>query len=557
MNSFAVLLRLTLLNRLSAVRPGSYKRADGKPDVNRIVQTVAVLVLCGLMLGFVILVEVALFRLLSTMRHPELLPAMALLLSTMATLLMGFFTSLGSLYFSRDALWMSYLPVSGRAVLLAKLTELWAGEAVLNALLLLPAFVMYGSFLSAGWLYYVRAVLIVLLSPMLPLAVVALLATLLARVISRLASSAMLNTVLSMAFVLGIVLLELTVIPKMPDDLDLVWIMNLLRKQEGLLQMLTSVFPPVLWAVRGLQGDMGQLLLYALCGVGGIAAVTAVLGGRYLPLCVRNTEQGSTKRRAGAKADSLRVSSPLMAMYSLEVRDILRSSVYLMQCAAGCIIFPLMFGVILLGGSISEDMAVMQQAMKTMSVEVAPTDVVLILGAILAFVMSIAPAASTAVTREGARHAMNRTLPVQPGMMLMAKVLTALTVDAVGLVLTAGILAVSLKLPPMILVGAIFLAVLYALASVTLSMLVDCIRPNLHWTTETQAIKQNLNVMLGMLIDFVLLVLPAGAAILMAVMGQDAWMRFGITGAIMLAESVLGIALLTTVGVKRYAATEP
>lgn len=556
MKNYVTLLRLIILNRISAFRPSNFKHENGKLNMNLLMQTIAMIVCMGMLLGMVIVVEVALYKGLALFNHAELLPAMALLMAMISTVMMSFFYGLAALYFSRDAVWMSYLPVKSHTVLSAKLTEIWAGECVIDLALLLPAFVMYGMHIHADWAFYARAVLIAVLSPMLPVAIITLLSTLLAGVLSRLNNSAMLTSSLSMGIVIAVVGLEMTVIPRVPDDADIMWLMKLLLGREALLQTLTAVFPPVLWGVHALEGNLTELAMFAAVSLGSVALVIALLGKRYLGLCVRHTEQSTPRKKVRMNKDAFRSASPLKALIRMELRDILRSSVYLTQCMAGALVYPLIMGLSIMGGSLNEEFAEMGTALQSMVQEVPALGLMLIISGILGFAGFISPAASTCVSREGARHAMNRTLPVSARDMIRAKLLSSMLLDAVALTPMLAVIWAGLHLPVTVVLGAVALTAVFRYAVVSLSVTVDAVRPTLNWKTETQAVKQNINVMFGMLIGLLGLALPAAAAIFMVIHEMELLLILAAVIGLVALEAVLGGVLLHTTAEKRYALLE-
>lgn len=556
MTGYETLLRLTVLNRLAGLRSGSMKKEDGRWDAGRIA-TLAAVALCGVvLLGFVILLEWLIYQGLALLRQPELLPTLAMLCAVVGTLLMSFFTVLSSLFFSRDSVWMAYLPVKSRTVLCAKLTEIWAGETLLNAAILLPAFIMYGTHIGADVLFYVRSALLVLLSPMLPMAIITLLSSVLARLVGGIRNSALLTTFLSFLMIAVIYGAEIMFFNATGDDADTLQIVQLLVQQGGLLQTITGFFPPVYWGIRGLMGDAGYLLLFAAVSVGSLALVTLLMGGRYLELCIRQTEQGASRKRVQLGAGAWRRQSALRAMVQLEWREIVRSSVNLTQCLSGGIVFPLVIVLMLVSSSASESFAEVGPYLQALMGGMLPqTDLVLGAAAILAFVTFISPAACTAISREGGRHALCRMLPISARTMLRAKLICSLRIDVLSMLLTLLVLVIGLQVPWTIMAGAVVLTLVMRYGAVALMLTIDAVHPQLNWTTETQAVKQNVNVFFGMLLDLVLLALPVVAVVVLWSQGE--LVRFAAAAVIVAAEAAAGAVLLHTVAEKRYAALEP
>lgn len=553
MKGYGTLLRLTVLNRLAWFRSGSMKKENGGWDAGKIATAVCV-VLCGAMLlGLVIFLEWLIDQGLSMFHHPELLPTLALMCAMVGTLLLSFFTVLSSLFFSRDSVWMAYLPVRSRTVLCAKLTEIYVGEMVLNAVMLMPAFVMYGLHLGADALYYVRAVLLVFFSPMLPIAIITLLSAVLARLVGGIRNSALLTTFLSFLMIALIYVVEFTLLPS-EDDTDLLWIVRLLVQQEALLQTITGFFPPVYWGVKGLLGSGGYLLAFVAVSAGSIALVVLLMGNRYLELCIRQTEQSASRRRVRLRGGAWHTRPTLSALTQLEWREIVRSSVNLSNCVAGGIVFPLILGMMLMGGSISESFGMLRAGVDELLGVIPATDLMLGVAAMMGFVTFVSPAACTAISREGARHALCRMLPVKTRTILRAKLLCSLLIDLLAILFTLVVLEVALQLSWAVVLGAVALTLVMRYAAVALMLTVDAVHPVLNWTTETQAIKQNVNVFFGMLVCLVLLALPVLGVVLLAQHG--AVIRLVVAVGVTVLEAVLGAVMLHTLAERRYEAIE-
>lgn len=554
MKTFGTLLRLTILNRLAYFRTASWKDENGRINWKQLVQVLALLLVCGAGLSFVIAVEWMMYRLLRTVSHPEILPALALMVGMMGIVLMSFFYIMSSLFFSKDTMWMSYLPIRSSTLLGAKLMEIWIGETGMNAVIMLPAFVMYGLHIGGDALYYIRAVIIVLLSPMLPIAIITLLSTLLAQLVKRVNNSAIVTASTSMLLVVGILVGEMALIPHMPEDNELMWIAQLLLTRNGLLNTLTRAMPPVRWAIDGLRGNMTQLLLFAAVSLGSVALVVALLGPNYLNHCRQLKEQDTDNRKVRLDAAAYRSSSQLGAMFSLEWKSIMRSSVYLVQIMCGLLVYPIVMCVLLMGGMINEELAGFSTAINEGLSLLSPLDVVLILTALMGFVTFISPASSTAVSRDGRRLAMMRTMPVPTQTKLRAKLLVSAVLDVISIVLMIAILALNLKIDWWIFALTIVLVVLLRYACQTMMLTVDVVRPVLRWTNETQAIKQNLNVMFGMLICLAAIVLPGATVFLTYQYGAAA--RIAAVAAVLILEAAAGALLLHKVAIPKYEALE-
>lgn len=555
MRDFRLLLGLTVRNRWAAMRAGSWRKENGKLDVGRLAATLIAAASLLFIAGFVIYAEIKVFALLKTFRQAALLPALAMFFCLVSTLLLSFFQVLSGLYFSRDTQWMAYLPVRSRAVMAAKLAEIWFWEELSAAAMLLPVGILYGVHLGGHVLYYVRLALVTLLAPAMPLCVVAFLTTLLARVSSLSKHKEAVAMVFSIFMVALVLIAENAILPKIPDDAGAMFFVQLLLDNEGILSLLTSSFPPVLWAVHGLQGNWGELLLYVGCCVGAVALTLFVLGGSYLNTCLGQEEHATRKRRSRTTEKTWRQRTPLMALFHREWAAVVKSPTVAFNSLYSIFMFPLIVLMLCVGGASNMEGVDFLAEVQELTGMISPFDVALIAAAAMGFSSFMNPAVATAVTREGKRFDISRMIPVSARTQLAGKLMVGMLIDFLSVAVAAAILLVALpNMAISILLGAM-LALLLCYASSAMSLTLDAVRPNLHWTNETQAIKQGANVGFSMLIGLALFALPIVPPVLL--LDASPVLRFASAAGVLVVEAAAGLLLLRLVGEKRYASLEP
>ena len=553
MREYRILLGLALRNRLAGLRAGSWRKSNGKLDVGRIVGTAVAALGIACLAGMMIYAEIKLFGGLAAFGQPALLPALIVMMCMIGTLFLGFFHTIASLYFSRDTAWMAYLPVHSRTVMAAKMTEIWLGEMLFCAAVLTPAFILYGGYLHANALYYVRMVVTILLVPVLPLSVTLLLSSLLARLTALSRHKESWVMVGSVVMMFAIIALEMSFMTNVPDDADAMFFIRLLIDSEGLVNMLTGGFPPVMWAVRGIAGDWGQFMLFVLCCAVASCAMIYLLGGSYLNVCLRQGEQGSRKRAAKITNRTWKVRSPLMALFHREWAEVLKTPTYAFNSFSGVIMVPIMLFAMSMSLSAS-DAGNVVDLLGELTSSVDTMDMILILTALAAFAGFMDPAIATAVSREGGRHDISRMIPVPARTQITAKMMMGLCVN--GLAVVSACVTVGVIMPSLIpmLIPAMLLAMMECFAVSALCLTLDAIRPNLHWTSETQVIKQGANVAFGMLIGFAMYALPVAAAVMQ--LQASPMVRLASVVGILIVECAAGLLLLRQVAEKRYAALE-
>jgi ABC-2 type transport system permease protein len=131
-----------------------------------------------------------------------------------------------------------------------------------------------------------------------------------------------------------------------------------------------------------------------------------------------------------------------------------------------------------------------------------------------AFVSSANAITSTAISREGKTLYFAKFIPVSMKKQLSAKAMSGILLSGIGILLMSGV-AVFLGAGILTAVIAFVLSMVMTVASSYAGLLIDVSRPKLSWMNEQQAIKQNMNVMLHMLLGVVLaavIIVPVAVA---------------------------------------------
>lgn len=563
MRDYLLLLRVNLRTMLRGSLTEGARNDKGKLKLSYILLYILAAVGLLTMAGMVIWLETALYQavaglqLLPGMKLERLLIGIALLMSMIMTLLFGVFHTLGAMYFNRDTVATAHLPIGPRTQMAARWTEIYLGEILFTLVLLLPLLINHGIAQGGGVLYYVNMVLVVLVTPVYPLAIALLLSTLLARVTSLTKHKEVwmvLGTVLALVLVLGS---EWLLLPKIPEDADAMFFLQLLMDNQSLLEFVIGAFPPVMWAVDAVSGNAAMLALFVLVGVAAIVAIIALTGGSFQSVCMKHTEHGMSRKPAARRTrEGFHAASPFMAIFRREMNEVLKTPVYLFNAVLGVMMMPIMLIAMSVGITSQEEGVDVVGMIGEALGMLAPTDVMLILAAVFSFMIFMCPLTATAISREGKRLPTMRMIPVSPRVILWAKLLVGLLIIAIGSAVmgVAFVILLGTKNLPLV-IGAVLMANVLSVAVNIGNLLVDVLRPVLTWKSENEVMKQNLNTLWGMLVGVVMTAAVVVPVVLL--IEQAAWMRLAVAVAVLLAELGLSLLLLWKVGEKRLARLEP
>lgn len=564
MKDYLLLLRVNLKSMLRGSLTAGARNDKGRIKLSYIILYLLAAVGVVTLAGAVILLEtwlyqsVADFQLLPGMKLEKLLIGLALLLSMVMTLLFGVFHTLGAMYFNRDTAAMAHLPIGPRTQMLARWTEIYTGEILFSLFLLLPMLINHGIAQGAGVAYYLTAALTLLATPLYPLAIALLMASLLARM-STLTKHKEVWMVLGTVALLALVLSgEWLLMPRIPEDADAMFFLKLLANNEAMLDFLIGAFPPVMWAVEAVcNASAMYLALFVLVGAAAVALVIFLMGGSFHKVCLLHTEHGIKKRKAAKRGESsFEKASPFMALFRRELNEVFKTPIYLMNAVMGVMMMPIMLMGMSVGVTSADSSINLMQVLGEFIGKIAPTDLMLIMAAIFSFMVFICPVTATAISREGKRLPIMRMIPVKPRTLLWAKLLVGLVIVAAGSLIMGAAIVVLLGMTylPHVLGAVVMANVLFCAVGIG-NLLVDVIKPMLTWKSENEVMKQNLNTLFGMMISVVMVAIVAVPALLL--LEQAAWIRMVVVCAMLAAELAVSLVLLEKVGCARLAKLEP
>ena len=507
MKSFAALMRLQLLSRYADFKPQHIKEQLKEKQSKMLWRAIGVVILIVYLLGFLITIENAIINSLTQMGVADLMISLAVSLGALGTLIMAFFFVMSALYFNRDSVMLAALPIHTRTLLTARLTQVWLSETGVNALILLPAGIIYGIKTGVDPLFYARLVVVWLTLSILPIAVVSWVSTLLIRLSALWKRREMIATVCGIVFLVGYMFLCMNMGMFVGDNGGATdALTKFMLSQQGRIETMFSFFPPLRWAASGLLGDYGQLLLFV--GVSLVGAVLTVLGigciYRKLSLMQGETSAVPTKRSKMGNA-SYANASVFRACCLREWRALVRVPTYAVNTLPTAFMPVFMIFVFYYAFSRTGDLNLSEEITGA-SAGIPASLIVGGMAALMAYMMGINPAAASAVTREGRGHDLLMSLPIPARTNVMAKLTVTYGISLCGAL--AGTIVIMALLPSMAgyAVLAFVLCALYGFATTALALSRDVRHPRLDWVTEQEAIKQQSGVLIGLLISWGILI---------------------------------------------------
>jgi len=529
----------------------------------------------------VVLVLKNVYGVLRPMGQERALLSLAFLSGALLILLFGVYYVIAAFYFSRDLELLIPLPLRPSEVMASKFAVIVINEYLTAAAVVLPIVITYGVLARGGPGYWVNAALVYAALPVIPLAVVSLVVVVMMRFINVSRKKDALILIGSMLLLVLAFGLQIVMGRSMGGGgaragagpaASTAAISVFFASPDSLLNRVGAFFPPARWAAKAVAGGFtgeGLANLALLWGVSLLlfGAMVALAESLFYRGLVGLGETTGKKRRLTRAEMSRRVSSgrrAFKAIFAREWKIMNRTPIFLLNGTLVVVLLPAIFvimatvdaggaaGAAGAAGAVSGNGGGDTMALLRAMASANPLVVILATALFMTVCGSLNGTSSSAFSREGGQFWISKAIPVAPREQAAAKFLHSYIVAVLG-VITAGVVStVVFHIGAAHLAAAAALALAAGVLLTVVGMAIDLARPLLDWVNPQKAIKQNLNVLLGMLADIgILTIVYFGVKTLVrAKLATNAVL--GIVFAALVALSVVSYAALLKFADKRY-----
>mgnify|MGYP000847413632 CR=1 FL=1 len=551
MGKFFSLLKMQINSQLGLSAARYALKHDKKSLWKGLGMGLAILVSLGVFAFMYIFLMIQFHESAMVLQTPQLIITIGAVGCGLFVLFFGIFYILGALFLAKDTEFLASLPIRQESVFLSKFILVLLGEYPLVLFMMLPPVIIYGVNAQKDVLYYLAAAFCMLLLPLVPLLLASLFSLLLMQLVSKTRRRDLILLIGSVILVLVLFIGPNLLFSGM-DENDPDIMLKLLQKSDGLIDISGRIFPPAVWMTRVLSLDFPESLL----NLGYLILLSAAAFGLVYLLASFVYQKGATAQMESEKRGKIaklnyKASSQLLVMYRNEWRIILRTPIYAMNSLILVFVGPFLMCLPLVGGSMAQDPDI--QALYTLIEQGRNGPVLpLILAGILCLINLMNPAVSSTFSREGKNIWILKNIPVDIRIQAMGKLLLGYTITMAGAIATAVVMAFAFKLDVPVTLLSIGLCALALIPVNVTGIYIDLMRPKLKWNNPQEAIKQNANVILAMLVGGIILILFGAMAYLLSTLITNTVLLLSTLALILGALSCLSLVALNKAAPKAF-----
>jgi ABC-2 type transport system permease protein len=294
----------------------------------------------------------------------------------------------------------------------------------------------------------------------------------------------------------------------MPIGEEQQYLAKLFQNNMNLVNMIGKSFPLSIIITKALVLKDILSVLYMIIGVLislAFLGATITIGEKiYLAGILGGQERTSGAKKLSSsdlKVKLKKESHPSIAVFMLDMKLILRTPPYILNCLAMVILMPV---ILIVMPILSGNMAV-EGITKVYKEYYSIINLVLI--GFFIFIAVTNPTASTTFSREGKNFWISRLAPIKPIDQIKGRILTSSVLQVVAILFSIIGMSFLISLRVDTILISLFFGILGSLPIFLVGLLIDLFRPVLKWDNPQKAVKQNMNVLFSMLIGIVYIVL--------------------------------------------------
>ncbi len=415
----------------------------------------------------------------------EIAPAYLAVLSSMFIIFFGMFSSGNRIFTQKGYDILVSMPVSPYSIVISRFLGLYIADLVVTLVITIPGMAVYASCVKPDILFYLLSFVSVLFVPAIPLVISTLIATLIMAVSSRMKNKSMMQSLLSVAIVIGIMAISFSM-ESVTQNMTEEQFFNLAKT---IAAVFSKVYPPSIWFNSAIiYFDILKLILFIAVSVASVF-LTVLIVSKSFNFIVRNLFNFTAKHNY--KVEKTERKDLLKSLYLREVKRYFSSSIYVTNTIIGPVlalalsIFLCVTGYEKISNSI-------------------PIDILAFLPFVFSAVIGMCCTTSVSLSMEGKQFWIVKSLPIPIKALLDSKILLNLSLVFPFYLISEILFAITFKPDLNEFMWLLIIPAVILLFTSVFGITVNLKFNSFDWENETSIVKQSFSSMIGTFAGFIL-----------------------------------------------------
>lgn len=381
------------------------------------------------------------------------------------------------------------MPIKPSVILASKLISLTIVSCLINFLICIPAFIVYGTTLNLGFMFYLMAFIATIFLPLVPTILGALFGYIIGYITSKSKNKKIIEVIFTYGFIFLVMFLSFNIQNIGMQFVNNAEIVDKFLNTAGFLINSLIIFVT--------EYNIIHLLIYIITNILAVVIFSAIFQKSYTRVVQNLKVVKGSKKKYIVKEHNKK--SKFITMLIKEIKFYFSIPIYVFNTSIGAI-----FVLIAAFATIFFDVS---SVLSLLEIEGLNISMFLMLILAISFMVVMTSTSAVSLSLEGKNFWILKTLPVRAMTIFMAKILLNMLVILPATYFAIVIFIFTLKIT---IIEALILASIATLLSFTFSMfgiIINLKYPNLNFISYTHAVKQSFSSFLGMMIPLMLMIL--------------------------------------------------
>jgi len=410
--------------------------------------------------------------------------------------LLGIIFAYQTLYYSKDLEILLYLPYKPFEIFMAKFTILYLYDLITTLILALPTYIMSLIYIKPDIVIAINSLISIFLLPIIPLFLSSILAVLIAN-IPKIGKSQWLWNILMILLILIIYFGFIFFFTPEEKNTQFSSLATTKMEQIGKYK---NLIPGISFGVdtfiySGVKGIVSQILNIGTCFIY-IAILFVTITKLYLNPILKGIDNSYRRK----KSFTIKAANFIKSYVVKEILCTMREPIVAMNGIGGYISIPILLVVYYILGKKSNNEIDIIGELSKIFLNKTNTYIILSVPVIISF-FSVSSLFSASYSKDGRKLWIEKSLPIKAQDIFIGKAIAnGIIVSVLNIAAYILLNIIIFKLPISISIYNIILSEIIILNTGSIGLIIDVLRPKLNWKNSTEAVKQNMNVVLHMLI---------------------------------------------------------
>lgn len=434
----------------------------------------------------------------------DLIPSIALFISSLFTLSFSLFKSNGELFGFYDYDQVMSLPLTVRTIINSRFLNMYIWNTLIAFIVMFPMGIIYILFEQPAFISYLMWFISIFLVSLIPTAVAAIFGAVVTAISVKFKYTSAVATFLSIALLIVFMLLSMSVAT---SDIGFG---ELFDFQTGTInadafstlapyisdRLNQFYLPTKLFKEAIVDGKILSFLIFAGISIGLYMLLLLLLPIKYKQI---NTALTSHISRGNYKVGVLRQSGMLLALYKKTIMRILKSTVSATNLLVGCVLAILLAVMVLTAGP--------EKILQSLDLVDYFPIVKNVAGYVIAAMVSMSNTAAISLALEGKNIWLIKSLPISPKTLYDSYLLSNLTFTIPTSIVCSILFSIALNTSFIETILIIITPLIFSLFTAVAGIFIGNRMAYYDWQDETQLIKQSMMNLIGMLGGMIIILL--------------------------------------------------